>query len=276
MAGLVEELDAQARRRETPCGAGALIWREWGAGPPLVLLHGGAGSWRHWARNIGHFASRFRVLAPDLPGLGDSADAPPPATPETLGAVLADGLDLVAPGERLPLSGFSFGGVVGGHAGLLLGDRLAGLLLLGAGGLGLPLGENLRPRRIEPGMDDAAIDEVHRANLALLMFADPGRIDRLAVRIQRDNVARARLRERDMAQSDTLIAVLPRLAGRLAGVWAERDAFALPRVQARIDLLRRLRPDADARIAPALGHWIPYEGPAWCNALIDDWHKECV
>ena len=260
-----------ARRRETPCGAGALVWREWGEGPPVVLLHGGAGSWRHWARNIAHFAARRRVLAPDLPGLGDSADAPQPATPEALGAVLAQGLDLVAPGERLPLVGFSFGGIVGGHAGLLLGERLAGLMLIGTGGLGLPGGEDLRPRRIEPGMDEAAVDEAHRDNLALLMFADARRIDDLAVRIQRENVARARLRERSMAQSDTLVAVLPQLAGRLAGIWAEHDAFALPHVQARLDLLRRLRPDAEARIAPDLGHWIPYENPAWCNALIDAW-----
>jgi pimeloyl-ACP methyl ester carboxylesterase len=270
-ASLIEELESAALRRETPCGAGALVWREWGAGPPLVLLHGGAGSWRHWARNIPHFAARRRVLAPDLPGLGDSADAPEPATPEALGAVLAQGLDEVAPDERLPLVGFSFGGIVGGHAGPPLGDRLAGLMLIGTGGLGLPGGESLRPRRVEPGMDGPAIDEVHRDNLALLMFADPRRIDDLAVRIQRANVARARLRERTMAQSDTLVRLLPRFAGRLAGVWGERDVFALPHVQARLDLLRRLRPDAEARIAPGLGHWIPYEAPAWCNGLIDGW-----
>jgi pimeloyl-ACP methyl ester carboxylesterase len=103
------------------------------------------------------------------------------------------------------------------------------------------------------------------------MFADPRRIDDLAVRIQRENVARARLRERSMAQSDTLVGVLPHLAGRLAGIWAEHDAFAAPHVQARLDLLRRLRPDAEAQIAPGLGHWIPYEDPAYCNALIDAW-----
>jgi pimeloyl-ACP methyl ester carboxylesterase len=270
-SSLIEDLEAAARRRETPCAAGALAWREWGSGPPLVLLHGGAGSWRHWARNIEHFTARWRVLAPDLPGLGDSADAPQPTTSEALGDVLAEGLDVVAPNEPLPLVGFSFGGVVGGHAGAALGDRLAGLMLIGTGGLGLPGGEALRPRRIEPGMDDAAIDAVHRDNLALLMFADPRRIDDLAVRIQRENVARARLRERSMAKSETLVAVLPRLAGRLAGLWAEHDAFAVPHVQARLDVLRRLRPDVQVQIAPGLGHWIPYEGPAWCDDFIDAW-----
>jgi pimeloyl-ACP methyl ester carboxylesterase len=274
MSSLIEELYAAARRRETPCGDGCLVWREWGGGPPLVLLHGGAGSWLHWARNIGHFAANWRVLAPDLPGLGDSADAPQPTTSEALGAVLAHGLEIVAPDDPLPLVGFSFGGVVGGHAGVALGGRLAGLMLIGTGGLALPGGEALRPRRFETCMDAVAIDAVHRDNLALLMFADPRRIDDLAVRIQRENVARARLRERSMAKSDTLVGVLPRLAGRLGGVWAERDAFAVPHVQSRLDLLRRLRPDAEVQIAPGLGHWIPYEAPDWCNAFVDSWLDE--
>lgn len=211
------------------------------------------------------------MLAPDLPGLGDSADAPTPIAPETLGAVLAQGLDLVAPDDPLPLAGFSFGGIVGGHAGLKLGARLAGLLLIGTGGLGLPGGDHPRPRRVEAGMDAAAIEAVHRDNLAMLMFGDAARIDALAVRIQIENVARARLRERDMARSATLVPVLPRLQGKLAGVWGERDAFALPFVADRIELLRRLRPDSDARIAPGLGHWIPYEAPDYGHALIEAW-----
>ena len=32
----------RAVRAETPCGAGSLVWRAWGRGRPLVLLHGGS------------------------------------------------------------------------------------------------------------------------------------------------------------------------------------------------------------------------------------------
>ena len=44
---LVEGIAAEAERFETPCGEGCLVWRSWGEGSPLVLLHGGYGSWTH-------------------------------------------------------------------------------------------------------------------------------------------------------------------------------------------------------------------------------------
>jgi len=50
-----------------------MVWRVWGGGPPLVLLHGGTGSWMHWIRNIEELARDFTVVAPDIPGSGESA-----------------------------------------------------------------------------------------------------------------------------------------------------------------------------------------------------------
>src|SRR3546814_1155899 len=59
-------LCSQAEVRTTPCGDGQMVWRLWGEGPPLVLLHGGSGSWTHWFRNIPALARRYRVIAADL------------------------------------------------------------------------------------------------------------------------------------------------------------------------------------------------------------------
>lgn len=42
-----------------------------GEGPPLLLLHGGwADATTHWSRVWGPLSARHRVVAPDLPGLG--------------------------------------------------------------------------------------------------------------------------------------------------------------------------------------------------------------
>src|SRR5262245_66673201 len=90
-------LAAAARRLETPCGDGAMVWHVWGAGRPLVLQHGGYGSWTHWLRNIPAFAGDRMVIAPDLPGLGDSAAAPEPYTAESLAAIVAQGLEAILP-----------------------------------------------------------------------------------------------------------------------------------------------------------------------------------
>jgi 2-hydroxy-6-oxonona-2,4-dienedioate hydrolase len=45
--------------------------------PPVVLFHGGSGSWTHWVRNIQPLVAAGRqVIAADLPGFGDSASPP--------------------------------------------------------------------------------------------------------------------------------------------------------------------------------------------------------
>jgi len=43
-----------------------------GQGPPLVLLHGYAETSRMWKPLLPALGDRFRVIAPDLPGIGDS------------------------------------------------------------------------------------------------------------------------------------------------------------------------------------------------------------
>ena len=60
--------------------------RRAGAGPDLVLFHGGMGSWKHWIRNIDALAARFTVHALDHPSYGDSAPVPR----ETTGAQYLD------------------------------------------------------------------------------------------------------------------------------------------------------------------------------------------
>lgn len=52
-----------------------LHYAEWGdpAAPPLVLVHGGRDHARSWDAIAQVFADRFRVIAPDLRGHGDSA-----------------------------------------------------------------------------------------------------------------------------------------------------------------------------------------------------------
>ena len=65
-----------------PGAAGDVVWHSWGRGEPLVLLHGGTGSWLHWVRNVEPLARDFTVLVPDLPGSGESASPPPPISAE--------------------------------------------------------------------------------------------------------------------------------------------------------------------------------------------------
>src|SRR5260221_14635160 len=153
-AAEVARLAAAGQRIETPCGDGVMVWRVWGEGEPLVLFHGGFGSWTHWFRNIPALSRRYRLIVASLPGLGESDEAPRPHTPEGLAAIAADGLArILAPGERFHLAGFSFGGLIGGHVAAMLGESCRSLTLVGAGGLGF------RRRAPTPPLSRGALHE---------------------------------------------------------------------------------------------------------------------
>lgn len=92
-----------------------MVWHCWGSGSPVVLLHGGSGSWTHWARNIEALAvTGQHVLVPDLPGFGDSASPPNGHDADALPPWLEVGLQQLLGEEPADLVGFSFGGLVAG------------------------------------------------------------------------------------------------------------------------------------------------------------------
>ncbi len=112
-AEFLARLEAAATKTETPCGDGTMVWRLWGdpASPVLVLFHGGAGSWRHWAHNIDVLSRTYRLLVPDLPGLGESAFPPDGDDAMAVATIVASGIDRVLGADaRYDVAGFSFGG----------------------------------------------------------------------------------------------------------------------------------------------------------------------
>lgn len=263
----IERLDRAAARHETACGDGPLVWRIWGEGFPVVLLHGGSGSWRHWLRNIGPLARTHRVIAPDIPGLGESAMPPGGPTPEGAAAPLREGLAaLVGPARRYHLVGFSFGATVGGHLAALEGAHVASLTLVGAASLGLPRPPlDLVKVRDKEG---AARIAAHRENLARLMFHDPAKIDATALAIQEWNTAHARVRSRGFASGTSLRDALAHVRAPLNAIWGERDAVAWPEVPARLAVLRARDPGLLEAIIPDTGHWVAYEAPEAFNAAL--------
>ena len=265
---IVAGIAAEAERIETPCGDGAMVWRCWGGGPPLVLLHGGYGSWMHWIRNVLPLSRQFRVIAPDLPGLGESATPPEPWTAQGLAAIIVTGLDIVlARGVALHLAGFSFGGVIGGNVAAQLGDRIRGFTVVGSNGLGLERSPTPL-RRVPPGAGEAEEFATHRYNLNQLMIADPDKIDELALYLQKTNHARARMRSRRFSRSGALVEALPRITARLDGIWGERDATAYPHLDERARILRSFQPKARFAVVPGAGHWVQYEAADRFNALL--------
>jgi pimeloyl-ACP methyl ester carboxylesterase len=266
---LPDRLEAAARRHETPCGKGSMVWHEWGdpQAPPLLLLHGGAGSWRHWARNIEALASRRRVLAPDSPGLGESAAPPPGLDLWGYAGLVGGGFHALAgPVPAYDIIGFSFGAALGGHLAARADARLRSVTLLGAAAMGLArVPVRLASVRDKQGEQRTA---AHRANLAMLMIADPARIDPLALRIQAWNSDHARLNSRGLVKEGALRRILPEIRAPLAMVYGERDAIAFPFMDQRRAALAAARPEAAFHVVPRAGHWVQFEAAEATNALL--------
>ena len=267
---LLARLDGMARRVETPCGEGTMAWRLWGAGePPLVLFHGGSGSWRHWVRNIEPLAQHRTVVCPDLPGLGESAMPSPAPDPGPIAAEVRAGLTRVlGAGTRYDLAGFSFGALLSGHLSAQAGEELRSVTLVGAGALGLK-----RPRTFSSTVRDKQGAErmaAHRRNLEVLMVADPRSVDALALTIQEYNTQHARFRSRGFAASASLRDAIAKARCPVALIYGERDAIAWPDVEARFAALRAVQPGAWTGVIPGAGHWVAYEAAASFNAMLLD------
>ncbi len=143
---------------------------EGGRGEPLVLLHGFTGDKDNWTRVAAHLTGEFRVIAPDLPGFGESRWDPArplsayaiPAQAEWLRDFL-DGLGI----RRAWLGGNSMGGNIVAAFAAKYPDRVAGLWLLA------PLGV--------PGAPPSEMDELIAAGRSVPLLPDTpnGMADRL-------------------------------------------------------------------------------------------------
>lgn len=253
---------ALARPLTTPCGDGELVWHAWGddGAEPLVLLHGGSGSWTHWIRNVEALAAAGRrVVVPDLPGFGDSARPPGGQDADAVAAALAEALPQVVGDAPADIVGFSFGGLCGGLMAAAHPERVRRLVLVGAPGLGL------RDRRL-PLMSwrDAPTEEgklaAHRNNLGVLML-HPENVDDLALALQVANVPRDRMHRRRLALTDILARTLPTITCRVDAIYGEHDALyrdTLPALREKIALAPHL---GKLVLMPGVAHWLQYEDP---------------
>ena len=263
----LDRLERSAQRAETPCGDGTMVWHIWGSGPVLALFHGGAGSWRHWARNIDVLSAQYRLLVPDLPGLGESAFPPKGDDAMAVAGIVAHGIEtLLGPDERYDVAGFSFGGTMATCVGAIHGARVRSVTIVGSSGVGPPGSavELLKVRHLT-GEERVA---THRINLNRLMIADPAKISDLALAIQEWNTRHSRLKTPSLSRSGALPNALKAVVSPVNGIWGELDAPANPRAPERIVALKALRPDVDVRMIPGAGHWVAFEAPEQFNPML--------
>lgn len=246
---------------------GNVAWREAGDGEPLIFLHGLGGSRIAWGPQLRGLSDRYRCIAWDMPGYGDSA----PVVPLTYPAIaqrlvdLLDTLDIAS----ATLIGLSFGGMHALHTALDHPDRVHRMVLADSSpafGIDGTTREAWTKARLEPidaggtpaDAADAIVDAITHVQLTGLVRDETvgsfSRISadgfRAAVMCLPDNDVRARLAE---IQQPTLVIV---------GELDEETPTAYS------ELLADGIPNAELRVLAGSGHLSPAEVPDQFNAAL--------
>jgi pimeloyl-ACP methyl ester carboxylesterase len=253
-----------------------LAIREEGSGEPLVLVHGAGTSGAIWRRVMPLLADGRRVVAPDVPGYGDSPPVGPGFALEEVADHLAEELERADVPAPYDLVGHSMGGaiaillavrhperirrlVLAAPAGLaalprplaaVLG-RVAGPFALARRTLASPLAGRAFVRRLAlagVAHDGARVPPEHaRAVLASSIGATrigPGLASAAAADLQK---------------------ALAGVRAPLGLVWGEHDPV-IPR--RRIEVIHAAHPEAVLEIVPDTAHAPMLERPeAFCTAL---------
>ncbi len=268
MAHTLTQVQTKAQRIELHTPSGVQVWHVWNrdAGQPLVLLHGGSGSWNHWVRNVEALSQQRAVWALDTPGLGDSELPPGAADADDLHHPLEQGLQLLFADQALDLVGFSFGGLIAGFLAAAYPARIKRLVLVGIPGLGLS-NQIANMRGFRADMTQQQRYEVHRNNLLAIMLFDDALITDELLEMQEHNVQRDRLRKRRIARSDAMLPLQKMWQCPVYGIWGEYDAL----YQDSLHKIKALLCDCDLKefhVVPQAGHWVQYEKAQAFNEML--------
>ena len=265
---LIDRLQTQALRHDINHEGVNVCWRQFGAGRPLVLLHGGHGSWLHWVRNIEALSKEHTLLVADMPGYGDSGPIESGALPALLRATLGSLNALLGAQQSIDLAGFSFGGLVAAQLAAQRGF-VRRLCLFGPAGhrsTRRPRGKLVHWKQAFRDGDAKSLAEQMRHNLAAHMLYDKAGIDALAIQVHSASCVKTRFISKHVSRAGGLAEALDQFQGPTLLAWGEHDVTADP-----VPLLPTLclgHAHRQGHIIQGAGHWLQYENAEAVNRLL--------
>lgn len=220
-----------------------LYYEVYGAGEPLLMIHGNGGSIADMSLQIAHFRSRYKVIAMDSRDQGKSADSPGPLTYEKMADDLAALIDELKVGP-VNVLGWSDGGINA----LLLGIRHPGKVKKI---VSMAANLNPGPEAISPEVI-ALVNTMIAAVPAAAKETPAGRreLKVTGMMLKEPNINSKALEE---IKAPTLI---------LAG---DHDVI---RDEHTVEIYHRI-PNSQLAIFPNATHMIPYDDPALFNATVE-------
>lgn len=248
-----------------------------GRGDPVVLLHGWPQTWRMWRDVIPELAARYRVIAPDLRGLGDSSRPVGGYDKKTLAQDVWRLAHDALGEERLFVVGHDWGGPTAFALAAQHRDAVRRMAIFDAPvpGDGTPVMFNNRwhhglhweldfPEALTAGREDVYLSFFYR-NWGARPDAIPEEEQQAYIRAYRQPGAmRAgfnlyRATPQDVKDNEAFLA-----EGKLRmPILCYGGPLGRGRGMAAIESWRRVAEDVRGGIAEGCGHWIPEERPDW-------------
>jgi pimeloyl-ACP methyl ester carboxylesterase len=239
---------SQARAHRRRVGNDEIAYREVGAGPPLVLIHGLSASGWWWSRNLDALARHFHVHVIDLVGFGRSRNGGRFVLTQAADQIVRwmDALGM----PKASVVGHSMGGFIAAELAARQPARVDRLVLVDAAVL--PLSKH--PLRLAGG----ALGFLRYAPVTFtpILLTDAVRAGPITL-----------LRASWQLLSADLRDVLPQIAAPTLVVWGERDSL-VPLALGR-DLAARL-PGARLVTFPGVGHNPMWDRPHEFNRVVLD------
>jgi 4,5:9,10-diseco-3-hydroxy-5,9,17-trioxoandrosta-1(10),2-diene-4-oate hydrolase len=259
---------------------------EAGAGPAVVMLHGGgpgASGVSNYSRNIDALAQRLQVIVPDMPGYGRSTKDVDQSDPFGYLADMIRGLLDELGVETAHLIGNSYGGAAALRLALDSPHRVGKLVLMGPGGIGttraLPT-DGLKSLLSYYGGDGPSREKLERFIRTYLVYDGASVPDELIdlryqASIDPEVVANPPLRRpsgpmapRTLWRMDlTRDSRLKHLPTPTLVLWGRDDKVNRP---AGGPMLLNMMPNAELLMTSHTGHWMQFERAELFNDIVTE------
>lgn len=272
------------RARTVRAGDVDTFYLEAGKGPPIVLLHGLGATCASMLPTLVELAHDHRVLAPDLPGFGDSEKPVRNYDPAYYAGWLAAFLDATGIAQA-DLVGNSMGGRIAIEAGLCMPERVKSLVLF-APSLAFKRFREWTPLVRLVAAEIAAMPMMLPRTLVLetlrMMFARPERLHDAWYAAAADEflrvfaTSRGRMAVLSAARQIYLEEAhgeagfwdrLPALSPPVLFLWGDHDPLVPSRFAPHVETVL---PEARSIVLESCGHVPQFEHPAETHRLVRD------
>jgi pimeloyl-ACP methyl ester carboxylesterase len=255
---------AGLERLEIDVGDHHIVYLTGGAGEPVVLLHGFAASKDLWNTVAARLTPRYRVIAPDIPGFGES-----PALDEARYDVESQAGRVRALLEALEIDahhvgGSSMGGLISVAYAALFPDAVRSLMIGGAPGVRSPEKSEVEEAFERGGNPLLVRNQEDFDEIVGLIFhrppSIPGPVKRAMMRTAiRNHATYTRLFD-ELAESlvDGLEPLLPGIEAPTLVLWGAEDRLVHP---SAVDVFTAGIAGAESEVFEACGHALPRECP---------------